>query len=523
MNRLFKISTFLLGVIAIMSLGACSDDIDPEITDLSVSRLFSPVDLKVRIVNQTSARLTWNAVRKASSYDIQVFDNPDEDFSGTPVKDFKGITMEEQPFLIPDFIGDTTYSVRVKALGDGIAESFWISTTFTTDSEQIFKGITNVDDDISATEVILRWKVSDNVTNIILTPGNINHVLTPKEIAEGEAIISDLDSETEYTATIKKDAKARGTLKFKTPIDLSNAIHVNPGDDLIAIIEGASENTLIALNPGEYNVDGNININTTVGIVGTRLSDKPIVLGANFRMKSGSGLRLINLILDGTTAPDGNQAIVYDDDLPAGVYGAVTIENCNISNYVKGIFYVNKVALIESVTFNGNILFDIECVGGDFIDFRQGMTKNFVFKNNTAYNSALARDFFRMDAGGSTNFPAENSIITIENNTFYNVSNTAGKRIAYVRLATHEISFKKNIFAETVALYSNQSTTNVVNFDKNNYFNAPNFLDSEAKVYDVGSSYTTVNPGFADPSKGDFTISHEDLKYDQIGDPRWIK
>src|SRR5690554_3908867 len=168
MNRLFKISTFLLGVIAIMSLGACSDDIDPEITDLSVSRLFSPVDLKVRIVNQTSARLTWNAVRKASSYDIQVFDNPDEDFSGTPVKDFKGITMEEQPFLIPDFIGDTTYSVRVKALGDGIAESFWISTTFTTDSEQIFKGITNVDDDISATEVILRWKVSDNVTNIIL-------------------------------------------------------------------------------------------------------------------------------------------------------------------------------------------------------------------------------------------------------------------------------------------------------------------------------------------------------------------
>src|SRR5690554_1762023 len=275
--------------------------------------------------------------------------------------------------------------------------------------------------------------------------------------------------------------------------------------------------------PGEYVVDGNIEINTTVGIVNARPADKPIIIGANLRMKSGSGLQLKNVIMDGETAPDGNQTIVYDDDLEDGIYGAVSIENCEISNYVKGLFYVNKIALIESVTFNGNILFDIECAGGDFIDFRAGMTKNFVFKNNTTYNSALARDFFRMDAGGSTNFPAENSIITIENNTFYNVSNTAGKRIAYVRLATHEISFIKNIFAKTVALYSNQSSTNVVKFDSNNYFNAPNFLDSEAKVYDGGSSYTTVDPGFANPSKGDFTISHEDLKYDQIGDPRWIK
>ncbi len=522
MNRLFKISTFLLGVIAIMSLGACSDDIDPEITDLSVSRLFSPVDLKVRIVNQTSARLTWNAVRKASSYDIQVFDNPDEDFSGTPIRDVKGITMAQQPYVITGFDGATTFSVRIKALGDGIGESLWTSTTFTTDAEQILKPL-DVENDLTATSVTLKWPAGEIATKVVFEPGNIEHIVTPTEVEAGEATISGLVGETEYTATLMNGEKIRGVVTFKTLLDLGGAIQVNPEDDLVAIIEGASANDVFALMPGEYVVDGNININTTVGIVGARSSDKPTIIGANLRMKSGSGLQLKDLIMNGATAPDGNQAIVYDDDLPAGVYGAVTIENCNISKYVKGIFYVNKVALIESVTFNGNILFDIECAGGDFIDFRAGMTKNFVFKNNTAYNSALARDFFRMDAGGSTNFPAENSIITIENNTFYNVSNTAGKRIAYVRLATHEISFKKNIFAETVALYSNQSTTNVVIFDKNNYFNAPNFLDSEAKVYDVGSSYTTVNPGFANPSKGDFTISHEDLKYDQIGDPRWIK
>lgn len=521
MTRLFKISIFLLGVFALISLGACSDDIDPEITEVSVSRLFSPVDLKVRIANQTSARLTWKAVRKANSYEIQVFDNNSEDYSGTPLKDIKGVTMGQQPFVIPGFDGDTTYSLRIRALGDGIGESSWISTTFKTDPEQIFKKIEP--EDLGAKSVTLKWPAGEEATNITLNPGNVNRVLTPGELENGEVTFTGLVGETEYTAILKNGSKTRGTAIFTTLIDLDGAIQINPEDDLVAMIEGASSGDVFALMPGEYVVDGNININTTVGLVGARPADMPIIFGANLRMKSGSGLRLKNLVMNGKNAPDGNQTIVYDDDLTDGVYGEVIIESCEISNYSKGLFYVNKIALIESVTFNGNILFDIECAGGDFIDFRAGMTKNFVFKNNTTYNSALARDFFRMDAGGSTNFPAENSIITIENNTFYNVSNTAGKRIAYVRLATHEISFIKNIFAGTVALYSNQSTTNVVNFDSNNYFNAPNFLDAEAKVYDGGSSSTTVDPGFADPSKGDFTISHEDLKYDQIGDPRWIK
>ncbi|HLW08680.1 MAG TPA: DUF4957 domain-containing protein, partial [Marinilabiliaceae bacterium] len=368
MNRLFKISTFLLGVIAIMSLGACSDDIDPEITDLSVSRLFSPVDLKVRIVNQTSARLTWNAVRKASSYDIQVFDNPDEDFSGTPVRDIKGITMAQQPYVITGFDGATTFSVRIKALGDGIGESLWTSTTFTTDAEQILKPL-DVENDLTATSVTLKWPAGEIATKVVFEPGNIEHIVTPTEVEAGEATISGLVGETEYTATLMNGEKIRGVVTFKTLLDLGGAIQVNPEDDLVAIIEGASAYDVFALMPGEYVVDGNININTTVGIVGARPSDKPTIIGANLRMKSGSGLQLKDLIMNGATAPDGNQAIVYDDDLPAGVYGAVTIENCNISKYVKGIFYVNKVALIESVTFNGNILFDIECAGGDFIDF----------------------------------------------------------------------------------------------------------------------------------------------------------
>ena len=31
----------------------------------------------------------------------------------------------------------------------------------------------------------------------------------------------------------------------------------------------------------------------------------------------------------------------------------------------------------------------------------------------------------------------------------------------------------------------------------------------------------TFNPGYANAAEGDFTLSHEDLIYYQVGDPRW--
>jgi hypothetical protein len=104
------------------------------------------------------------------------------------------------------------------------------------------------------------------------------------------------------------------------------------------------------------------------------------------------------------------------------------------------------------------------------------MTKKFDFINNTVYNSAWNRDLFRMD--NASGFSGDNhAVITIENNTFYNIIFTEGttRRVLYVRLASHEITVRNNIFAETLANYSNQSATTVVEMTGNNYHNAPTF------------------------------------------------
>jgi hypothetical protein len=521
MNKFLKISFFTATLIATLFIAGCTDDIADEITELETSRLFSPSGLDVRIVNQTAVRLNWKPVKNAVSYNIEIHENAELDFSGVPVKAVSNVFIDQLPFIIPGLDGETSYSVRVNATGAEIAESKWSSAVFKTDAEQILFDIDP--EEISPNSVIIRWPAGETATDLVLTTDEtkITRPVTAAEVAAGAAEVIDLESETLYTVILMNGEKVRGRKTFTTLIDVSGTIIVNPEDDLKALLETAEEGDIFSIMPGTYLIAGNIEIHKTIEIIGAMPTDRPIINGAALRMFGGAGIRLKDIIFDGASTPDGNQTIIYNEVLPAGqTYGDVLIEDCIIRNYVKGVFYVNIAALIESVTIRNNIYHNIQTAGGDFIDFRSGITKKFDFINNTVYNSAPDRDLFRMDGGGSTNFPSVNSILTISNNTFHNIIGVNTRRILYIRLASHEITVSKNIFSETMANYSNQSATKVVSMSGNNYHNAPNLKNSEFTVHDTGG--TTFNPGFANPGAGNFTVSHEELKFQRIGDPRWL-
>ena len=500
MNKIFRKFIYIAGLTAAIFAAGCTEEIDPEITSLDVSRLFSPVDLEARVVNKTAVRLAWKPVNKAKTYSIEFFGNGELNFSGSPVKTVTGITFDKVPVTIPGFAGETNYSVRVKAVGEEISDSKWVGATFKTDPEQIFYAVRP--EEIIATGVTVRWPAGETATSIVLTPGNITRPVTANEIAAGIAIITGLTSETAYTAKLMNGNATRGTVTFTTLLDLGGATAVYPQDDLTAIIQSASEGDVFALMPGTYSTQ-DIAVSKTIAIKGARPTNKPVLMGTIFRMKDGAGLDLKDLILDGTGSANGNQAIIYDTALPGDTYDPLKIEDCILRNYTKGTLYVNVAALIESVTIKGTVYYNIECNGGDFIDFRNGMAKTFNYTNNTAYNSALARDFFRMDAGGSTNFPGITSVINISSNTFNNVCNGSSRRILYIRLALNEITCNKNIFANTEGYYSNQAATKIVGMSNNNYFNAPNFTGSTVSgaKNDTGT-YTTLNPGFVNAAEG---------------------
>lgn len=512
MTRLFKISIFLLGVFALISLGACSDDIDPEITEVSVSRLFSPVDLKVRIANQTSARLTWKAVRKANSYEIQVFDNNSEDYSGTPLKDIKGVTMGQQPFVIPGFDGDTTYSLRIRALGDGIGESSWMSTTFKTDPEQIFKKIEP--EDLGAKSVTLKWTAGEEATNITLNPGNVNRVLTPDELENGEVTFTGLMGETEYTAILKNGSKTRGTAIFTTLIDLDGAIQINPEDDLKAVIEAAEDGDVLALFPGEYLVGtGSVDITKNISIVAAFPTDKP-VLHSRFIL-SGTGnleFNISNLILSGFTVVDGavtENRDTYVLDLTNGAeFATVRLSNIEVIDFQRSLLRgTSGGGDIQNFIVENSLIYRTTDGNNEFIDLRSGRVQNISLLNSTFANVASTRMFMRADdiAG------FENQKVLIEKCTFYNVGLPSAIWLR-VRTVTPYVTVRKNIFVNL------GSGENVVgdnsDINDNNYVEAAAIsgFDSSAKAYD---------PNFVDAENYNFTVQEEEVIFGEYGDSRW--
>src|SRR5688572_9762701 len=128
-----------LCLMALIGFSGCEDGTVEEITSLKTDQIFSPTGLSASVINKTNIQLTWKAVTGASSYTIEVFDTPD--FSGTPVKSIPNITFVQLPYTVTGLAGDTQYAIRVKAIGEGIADSKWITATVKTDPEQIFKTI----------------------------------------------------------------------------------------------------------------------------------------------------------------------------------------------------------------------------------------------------------------------------------------------------------------------------------------------------------------------------------------------
>jgi hypothetical protein len=161
-------------------------------------------------------------------------------------------------------------------------------------------------------------------------------------------------------------------------------------------------------------------------------------------------------------------------------------------------------------------------------DSRAGGYNTFNLTNNTIYESALSRDFIRMDdASGSV---TATPVITVDHNTLYNVGSAgANYRLLYVRFAGNVLNWTNNVVANTNYKrgFSNQAKTNMPTFKNNFYYNTVNLVSAGATAdptiigYDSEGTEVAADP-FKDAANGDFTITDEKIMDKEAGDPRWI-
>lgn len=512
MTRYIYVALFL--IIGAIGFSSCKKDEIEENKTLEVNRVFSPTGLTASVVNQTGIRLNWEKVNNAKTYIVEAYKTLD--FSGTPIKAIKDITFEQVPYTLAGLEGDTEYAIRVKAVGEGIADSKWITSTIKTDAEQIFNAVKSTD--IAAKTVILTWPAGEMATTIVLTPGNITHVVKASEVAAGSVTITGLVGETEYTAKLMNGNTTRGTVTFETAVDIGDAILITSLSEFNAALTQAVGGETFALAAGEYDFTGSTAaIAKSISIVAVKITDRPVLKNVTFNVQNGAALMLKNLIIDGSGGTL-NHTVTY----AAGNFGDLEIEGSIVRNYGAGVLGLTSstVSTITSVRINNNI-FNTFGTNGEFIDMRASFTNKLIFSNNTLYGHG-ARDFIRMDSSPNASYPASKIAISVTNNTIYGGLNSS-RRLFYVRIpaANHEIAFTNNLVVNTEGLLANQAATNIVTLSGNNYFAAPSMISSSNNNVKVDAGGTTLDPGFDSPATGTFTLSNATLKEKGIGDPRW--
>lgn len=521
---MIKIKYIVKGLLAslflVLSVSSC-DNYNVEVIDeLLVSRAFSPLDLKATVRNQTNVELNWTTKDDAGYYVVEISAD-DETFSTI----YKTVNVQatELPLTVA-LEGLTKYSIRVKAVSSkGLEDSKWSVVTATTLSEQIFKNIVN--GDIVGTQATFRWIAGSNVTQIVLMPGNITHTITAEEKTAGVATITGLAGETSYTATLYNGTKIRGVLSFVSGVDLASKIIVNPTDNLLQKITDAPSGSTLVLNPGDYtSQSGTITLAKSIRIQGYLSYDKP-KLNVTFSLASGtSNVSLKDLDLSGAGITNATVITIASN---SATYGDILISGCNVHDYTRSIIGGSSItgSKINSFTIDNSIVTNVNTnIGADLIDFRNIYVTNVTLQKSTFNGCSSSRDFVRMDAATGFTGTGLTSTVLIDACTIYGNTMIATNRILYVRFLNNTLTVRNTLFANTLAIYSNQTSTSSPTFSKNNYFNSANlYAVVSANKYDATTTFTTLDPGFTSAATGDFTISNQILKDNLVGDPRWIK
>ena len=515
---------FGLGTLALTS---CDDAMD-EITSIVLNRDFAPIGLEAKSATENSITLEWTKSHDNVTYTIELFADDSLTFEGTASNTYTDI--EATKLKISGLVYDTKYSARVMTIDndDPNRNSKWSNVFFRTSAQQIFE--TPTENDIADRSVIMTWPAGEAATTVrVYVDDNLvkEQPVTADEVNEGKVVVTGLEPETAYTIRLYNGEKQRGSKDITTIADLNGATLVHEGDDLRTLIEAANDGDVFALYGGTHIIPdsdtegkaSSVKVTKSITIKGIYPTNVPVIKG-RFEIYDGASLDISQVVIDGIDNSTTDQA--FNFKTAEATYPRLRVENAEIKNFGKGVYYLNVAATVQELTFYNCLIHDIVCDGGDMFDCRKGRIDALNFQQCTIYNSAAARDFIRMDDASAL---GGTPTITVDHCTIDGCAN-GGKRMLYVRYVGNVINWTNNIVTNTGAVWSNQSKTGVPQFQNNVYFNCAklNIADVEGKTnMFADEAGKEANPQYKDAANGDFTVGNESVSKLGVGDPRWNK
>ena len=502
-------------------ISSCSD-IDP-VHSLELSRVLSPTNLSVRIRNSVNLELTWDAMDKATSYTVEVYQG--ETAEGTPVFTQECINAETYT-VKAGLLGETVYYVQVKAVGEGINDSKWTGMKVTTDAEQIFKAVDAAE--ITHHSAIIRW-IDGMMTNadagnkVTVTPVSnasaaLEYTVTNEDVTNGYVTIDGLTQDTEYQAVMKRGSVTRGTVNFKTRIDTGDMIPIDEGANLAEKLADANEGDAFVLLGSSYTLTEDFELTKSISLTSIDPTNKPTISGGRFIFSSDvASFSMSNIIFD----VENN----YGNFLEAkgGSLGSLTLEGCEIKNTKNNMIYSNAAADFGTITVKDCIISNIGDGGDGVFDIRKGTLTKVFLTNSTITD--VKRTFIRIEV--PTAFSMKNctlyNVATADNSNNRGLFSLAkGNTLNVENCLFYGIGLATPTNANSGVWGRSDKMKATDKYANNYYFNCPNLWSNMYK--DNHSSVATeCDPQFADAANGDFTVQSQDLKDNQVGDPRWLK
>lgn len=502
-------------------ISSCSD-IDP-VHSLELSRVLSPTNLSVRIRNSVNLELSWDAMDKATSYTVEVYEGTTAE--GTPVFTQEGINTDTYT-VKAGLLGETVYYVQVKAVGEGIADSKWTGMKVTTDAEQIFKAVDATE--ITHHSAVIRWTDgmmtnADAGNKVIVTPVSdasaaLEYTVTSEDVNNGYVTIDGLTQDTQYQAVMKRGSVTRGTVNFKTRIDTGDMIPIDEGANLAEELAKAKDGDAFVLLGSSYTLTEDFELTKSISLTSIDPTNKPTISGGRFIFNSDvASFSMSNIIFD----VENN----YGNFIEAkgGSLGSLTLESCEIKNTNNNMIYSNAAADFGTITVNNCIISNIGDSGDGVFDIRKGTVTSVTLTNSTITD--VKRTFIRIEV--ATDF-------TMTNCTLYKVSTLDHKdNRGLFSLAKGNTLNVENCLFYGIGLATPTNVNSGVwgrsdkmkataTYANNYYFDCPNLWSNLYKD-DYSFVATELDPQFTDAANGDFTVQSQDLKDNQVGDPRWLK
>ena len=532
------------------ALTGCAEEIVDINDEITLGRCMTPTELSAKIIDGEFIEFSWTKSKGATEFVLELYS--DEEM--TALVQSYTILADQLPYKV-DLEADMTYYARVKAVnGEGvIADSEWAVYDRALETYAVKSSLNPELVDRSETSITIKWTKDPEVDHVRITPAlnadedYTRFDLTKEDVEVGQAEVTGLNPSVNYTLGVYFKSADRGQVIAWTRPSIEGATEVATAEALKQAIADGAAVIKVAYSETPYHIES-VALTKSVKLYGdgTPEGAQPVIQGG---LKIGADVTSIHceaLTFDGMSLADYPHHLTFD---AAATLESITVLNCNLNNYLRGMLYENsKAPKVTSISYEGVAVNNVGGDGGDCFDFRGSAVIDEIAFKNCTFNIG-GRTYFRIDANNKLE-SISLTHCTFNNVSFYNgkdnngifnirALNAAGAAPKFV--LTHNVFLNMNDANKRCCLVAKNSTSAFpTELSDNFYYNCYDrfFIpqkDGSALAGDelkkaaeegrarilVGDSFELDSDPCVDSGRDKFNVINKEVIAANAGDPRW--